>query len=331
MDQPQPNIESADQITRLAPSPTGALHLGNARTFLINWALAKQHGWKVVLRIEDLDGPRIDPEASQTAIDTLAWLGLTWEDETLYQSHDLAPYRDALAQLYRLGLLYPCTCTRKEILTAQSAPHEDEHELRYPGTCRPDPDFDWTAETEEVLEDSATAWRVSVPEETFTYDDCLCGRQTFDIQKQVGDFVVASKMGLPAYQLAVVVDDARQGVTQVVRGDDLLGSACRQLFLYRTLGLTPIPKYTHLPLILGPDGRRLAKRHGDTRIETYRGRGVGVRRIIGLLARWSGIDEGLSELTADEFADRFDLGRLGHDPVTFTQEDEAWLLDGCSS
>lgn len=293
--------------------------------------MAKQRGWKVVLRVEDLDGPRVYPEASQAAIDTLAWLGLDWEGEPLYQSHDLAPYRDALARLYRLGAIYPCTCTRKEILNAQSAPHEDEHELRYPGTCRPDLHADRTQITEEVLEDSATAWRISVPDEPATYEDVLHGRQTFNIQKQVGDFVVASKKGLPAYQLAVVVDDARQGVTQVVRGDDLRGSACRQLFLYRILGLEPLPTYTHLPLVLGPDGRRLAKRHGDTRIDTYRQRGVGVRRLIGLLARWSGIGEGYYQMTADEFADRFDLGRLGRDTVTFTQEDEAWLLDGCSS
>ncbi len=321
----------AQEVTRLAPSPTGALHLGNARTFLINWALAKRHGWKIVLRVEDLDGPRVDPEASQAAIDTLAWLGLSWEGEPLYQSHDLIPYRDALAKLYRLGAIYPCTCTRKEILTAQSAPHEDEHELRYPGTCRPGAQADQPQTTVKILEDSATAWRISVPDESAGYEDVVCGPQRFNIQKQVGDFVVASKMGLPAYQLAVVVDDARQGVTQVVRGDDLLGSACRQLFLYRILGLSPIPTYTHLPLVLGPDGRRLAKRHGDTRIDTYRQRGVGVRRIIGLLARWSGVSDGYSELNADEFADRFDLETLGRDPVTMTQEDEAWLLDGCSS
>ncbi len=323
----QPAIE----VTRLAPSPTGALHLGNARTFLINWALAKRHGWKVVLRIEDLDGPRVDPQASQQAIDTLGWLGLTWEGQPLYQSHDLAPYREVLARLYGLGAIYPCTCTRKEILNAQSAPHEDEHELRYPGTCRPEPGVDQAPITEAVLEDSATAWRVLVPEEPISYDDCLCGRQTFNLQKQVGDFVVASKMGLPAYQLAVVVDDARQGVTQVVRGDDLLGSACRQMFLYRLLGLTPVPTYTHLPLVLGPDGRRLAKRHGDTRIDTYRQRGIGVRRIIGMLARWSGICDGHEEMTAEEFAARFELDRLGRDPVTFTMEDEAWLLEGCLS
>jgi len=354
MDQPQPDTrnhapglapdpagpsgaqpEPADPVTRLAPSPTGALHLGNARTFLVNWALAKRHGWKVVLRVEDLDGPRVDPQASQAAIDTLRWLGLTWQGDPLYQSHDLSPYRDALARLYHRGAIYPCTCTRREIFNAQSAPHENEHELRYPGTCRPDPGSDPKPDPPEstgaILENSATAWRVFVPDETIAYEDGLHGHQSFNIQQQVGDFVVASKKGLPAYQLAVVVDDARQGVTQVVRGDDLRGSASRQLLLYRMLGLTPTPRYTHLPLVLGPDGRRLAKRHGDSRIDTYRRRGVAVRRIIGLLARWSGIGEAYVEMTPDEFAQRFELDRLGRDPVTFTREDEAWLLDGCSS
>jgi len=332
MDTPQPH-----QVTRLAPSPTGALHLGNARTFLINWAMAKQNGWRIVFRIEDLDGPRIDPAASLKAIDTLAWLGMDWEGEPLYQSHDLAPYRDLLAMLYRHGAIYPCTCTRKEIVSAQSAPHKDEHELRYPGTCRPavTPDITSPGSDNEIhenalLQDSATAWRLTVPDEQIEYRDVVHGPQSFNIQQQVGDFVVATKQGLPAYQLAVVVDDARQGVTQVVRGDDLLGSTCRQLLLYRMLGLTPVPTYTHLPLVLGPDGRRLAKRHGDTRIDTYRQRGVTAVRIIGLLARWSGIEQRLTEMSADEFARRFDLAKLGHEPVTMTQEDEAWLLDGIS-
>ena len=348
---PTPGVFTGDShadspgVTRLAPSPTGALHLGNARTFLINWAMAKQKGWRTVFRVEDLDGPRIDPAASEKAIDTLRWLGMDWDDGPVYQSHDLAPYRDALAKLYCQGAIYPCTCTRKEIINAQSAPHE--HELRYPGTCRPPPPPESTPETcppqgspqpsgdstahEAILQDSATAWRVAVPDEPIEYEDLLHGKQTFNIQQQVGDFVVATKMGLPAYQLAVVVDDARQGVTQIVRGDDLLSSACRQLLLYRLLELSPIPTYTHLPLVLGPDGRRLAKRHGDTRIDTYRQRGITAHRIVGLLAKWSGIIDRYDEVSAQTFADRFELDNLSRDPVTMTQEDEAWLLDGTSS
>lgn len=325
---PQPKL-SATQVTRLAPSPTGALHLGNARSFLINWAMAKQAGWRIVLRIEDLDGPRIKDDADKLAIDLLGWLGMDWDEGPYYQASDLAPYHAALCQLLERGEIYPCTCTRKDIQQAQSAPHDDGHELRYPGTCRPEPDVDVSADCVELLKDSRQAWRLMVPEGEVTFEDRLHGRQSVDVHQQVGDFIVASKAGLPAYQLAVVIDDARQGVTQVVRGDDLIRSTGRQLLLYERLGLGPIPTYTHLPLILGPDGRRLAKRHGDTRLDTYRQRGVSTERIIGLLASWSGIHGHPAEMSAKAFAKAFDLERLGREPVTFTEENEAWLLQGC--
>jgi len=317
------------EVTRLAPSPTGALHLGNARTFLVNWAMARRNGWRIVLRIEDLDGPRVKPQASAAAIDTLRWLGLNWDGPPTHQSHDLTPYREALKALQDQDAIYPCACTRKDILSAQSAPHEDEHELRYPGTCRPQSRPDRADAPETILEDSPYAWRVKVPDGPVTFQDALHGEQSFDIQKQVGDFVVASKMGLPAYQLAVVVDDARAGVTQVVRGDDLLGSSARQLFLYRMLGLGPLPTYTHLPLVLGPDGRRLAKRHGDTRVSAYREQGVSPQRLIGLLAWWSRVDTKRQMMTAHEFAQQLDMKRIGTGTVTLTQEDQAWLLEGC--
>ncbi len=345
MDRPQPNspvaspgsspealgdVSSADrEVTRLAPSPTGALHLGNARTFLINWALARQNGWRIVLRIEDLDGPRIKSDADQQAIDILDWLGLNWDEGPVYQAHDLTPYHQALSGLLSRGEIYPCTCTRKDIQNAQSAPHADEHELRYPGTCRPTLPIDPPHRQDALLTESDTAWRVIVPPESVGYEDQLHGPQSVDVQREVGDFIVASKAGRPAYQLAVVVDDARQGVTQVVRGDDLLRSTGRQLLLYRMLAFAPVPTYTHLPLVLGTDGQRLAKRHGDTRLSAYRQRGVRPQRLVGLLARWSALVDRRVEMTADEFADGFDLSRLGREPVMWTQEDEAWLLDGC--
>ncbi len=315
-------------VTRLAPSPTGALHLGNARSFLINWALAKQNGWRIVLRIEDLDGPRIKDDADKLAIDLLGWLGMDWDEGPHYQAHDLAPYHTALCSLLESGEVYPCTCSRKDIQKAQSAPH-DSHELRYPGTCRPESDtFDEVYDCDDLLKDSHQAWRILVPAGEITFHDALHGKQVVDVHGQVGDFIVASKAGLPAYQLAVVIDDARQGVTQVVRGDDLIRSTGRQLLLYDRLGLEPVPTYTHLPLVLGHDGRRLAKRHGDTRLDTYRKQSVTAERVIGLLASWSGILDKPEPMSADAFSDRFDLSTMGKDPVTFTQEDEAWLLDG---
>ncbi len=303
------------RITRLAPSPTGALHLGNARTFLINWALARQQGWRIVLRIEDLDGPRVKPQAAQQAIDLLRWLGVDWDDGPWSQRHDLAPYQTALEQLAAAGRTYPCTCTRKDITAATSAPHLDNHELRYPGTCR----------TYPPAEGQTAALRVMVPDENIVFDDVLCGRQMINVQRQAGDFVVATKVALPAYQLAVVVDDAAAAVSDVVRGDDLLNSTGRQLWLQRFLNLGPPPRYYHLPLVLGPDGRRLAKRHGDTRLLGYRQSGVSADRVVGLLSHWCGIIDHRSPMSAADFRQHFDLDRLPREPVRFSKEDATWL------
>ncbi|MFP4144742.1 MAG: tRNA glutamyl-Q(34) synthetase GluQRS [Phycisphaeraceae bacterium] len=318
--------DSPTRITRLAPSPTGSLHLGNARTFLINWALARRGGWQVVLRIEDLDGPRVKAGASEQAIEVLSWLGMDWDGEPVWQSADPAPYQEALEALQAKELVYPCRCTRKEIQRAQSAPHDSEHELRYPGTCRPSDVAELAANAPRVdLEPSDTAWRLIVPDEGVTFHDEVLGGRTINVQRQVGDFVVASKNGAPAYQLAVVVDDARQGVTDVVRGDDLVRSTARQMWLYRLLDLAPRPRYWHLPLVLGPDGRRLAKRHGDTRLIHYKQAGVPAERVVGLIAWWSGASDDRREMGAAEFAQQFDIARLPREPVTFTEEDDAWL------
>lgn len=304
-------------VTRLAPSPTGALHLGNARTFLVNWALAKQRGWRILLRIEDLDTPRVKPHTVAETIDLLAWLGLTWDEGPVTQSDDLSPYGSALQRLIEAGAAYRCACTRRDIEAAASAPQLGDHELRYPGTCR--------NLAGEPISDTPFAYRFRVPDGPVRFTDEWLGEQTIDVQREVGDFVIRTKAGLPAYQLAVVVDDARQGVTDIVRGYDLLSSAARQRLLYRVLGLAPLPHYYHLPLVLGPDGRRLAKRHGDTRLTAYRDGGTSAARVVGLLAYWSGVTAQREGMTASDFAGRFDLARLPTTPATFTPEDHAWL------
>ncbi|QDT67850.1 Glutamate--tRNA ligase [Planctomycetes bacterium MalM25] len=346
-------------LTRLAPSPTGALHLGNARTFLINWALARQNGWRVLLRVEDLDGPRIKAGMSEHAIDTLRWLGLDWDGEPAYQSADPSPYRAALERLVADRRAYPCRCTRSQILAASlSAPNEGDHELRYPGTCRPapagavattqlwegspDPDSGFVADSADRpgsasgeashnrstshagLDDPGVSWRFVTPDEGVPFDDAFVGPQAFNPQAQVGDFLVATKDRQPSYQLAVTVDDARQGVTHIVRGDDLLSCTSRQLQLYDALDLGPRPHYTHLPLVVGEDGRRLAKRHGDTRVSHYRDAGAKAERVVGLLAEWCGLG-GRREMTTREFAERFDLSRLPKERVVFTASDDQWL------
>lgn len=305
--------------TRLAPSPTGALHLGNARTFLVNWALARQQGWDVLLRIEDLDGPRVKRGAAEQAIELLAWLGIDWDEGPVYQSHDLQPYRRVLKDLADKHVAYVCHCTRSEIEAAsRSAPHGDEHELRYPGTCR-------KGEPPALGEMFDFGWRIKVAEGEHRFVDEFAGFQAIDIQQTVGDFQIWTKQALPSYQLAVVVDDHRQGIDRIVRGDDLLSSTPRQQWIAQQMGMEDDTRYWHLPIVRGNDGRRLAKRHGDTRLSHYRAEGVSPQRVIGLLAAWCGMREP-RELTAPEFARRFALDRLPTEDVVFTAEDEAWLV-----
>lgn len=325
------------RTTRLAPSPTGALHLGNARTFLINWALARQNGWRIVVRIEDLHTPRTKRGADKQAIEDLGWLGLDWDEGPYYQAADPAPYRDALVRLERQSLIYPCRCSRRDIERAASAPHADDHEMRYPGTCRPKSSESkpiacgcgWSVCALDPELEVPAAWRVVVPDEPVVFEDQIRGRVERNVQRQVGDFVVATKARLPAYQLAVVVDDVRQGVTEVVRGDDLLDSTARQIWLYRYLFRDrTLPRWWHLPLVVGPDGRRLAKRHGDTRLAFYREKGVPPERIIGLLAHWAGVLPRPEPMSADDFGSIFNVTRLAREPVTMTAAHHQWLMEG---
>jgi glutamyl-tRNA synthetase len=319
-------MNTAQPTTRLAPSPTGALHLGNARTFLINWALARRLGWRITLRIEDLDGPRVKPGVIESTIDILQWLGIDWDEGPLIQSHDLAPYRDAMQRLAHAALAYPSEHTRSQLeelaaAEAASAPQEGSHEVPFPASLRP-------ALTSRDFALQDVNWRFAVPDTEVSFDDAFAGPQRFRPSQTIGDFIVWTKRAQPAYQLAVVVDDARQGVTHIVRGNDLLESAARQLLLYRALGLGPEPSYTHLPLVRGQDGRRLAKRHGDTRLDHYRAQGVTPERIVGLLASWAGIlpPDSPEPLSAGEFAAALDLRKIPSSDVIFTPENDAWLL-----
>jgi glutamyl-tRNA synthetase len=312
------------KTTRLAPSPTGALHLGNARTFLINWALARRSAWKIVLRLEDLDTPRIKPGVIEQTVDTLAWLGLDWDERAPLQSENMTPSADAMRRLAERGAVYPCSLSRSEIEAAASAPNEGEHERRFPPELRP-PGF--RAGEPAIFDDSGTNWRLAVEPGAVRIDDVIAGPVTIDVSGEVGDFVVWTKRGQPSYQLAVVVDDAASGVTDVVRGNDLLGSAARQSLLHRHLDLGPPPRYWHVPLVRGEDGRRLAKRHGDTRVDSYRQRGVAAERVIGLLAWWSGVGNAPEPMSAEAFASAFRLDTMPREDITFREVDDRWLTE----
>ena len=306
------------KTTRLAPSPTGALHLGNARTFLVNWMLARQNNWRIILRIEDIDGPRIKAGADAQAIEDLRWLGIDWDEGPIYQLPRLPIYRAAIEQLLESKQAYPCVCSRKDVELSASAPHAEDGAAIYPGTCR-----DKFASIEQARRESGKepAIRFRVPE---------VKRTELFPTSELGDFVIAksapaSGFPTPSYQLAVVVDDAAMGVTHVVRGDDLLDSTLRQALLYAALGMPEeVPHYFHLPLVIGEDGRRLAKRHGDTRLSHYCEMGVSPQRILALMAKWCGLGEH-EQIELPEMTARFDLERLPRDPIIFNAHDDAWL------
>jgi glutamyl-tRNA synthetase len=294
---------------RLAPSPTGALHLGNARTFLIAWLSVRSRGGTVLLRIEDIDGPRVKAGAEAQAIEDLRWLGLDWDGEPVRQSERLDCYAAAAERLLAAGLAYPCVCTRKEVEDAASAPHEsgDDGPV-YPGTCR---GRFATMAAAMAATGRAAALRFCVDVTAVPFADRRAGPQVGAVR---GDFVVQKRDGGPAYQLAVVVDDAAQGVTEVLRADDLLPSTPRQLLLYRALALRE-PVFCHVPLVTGPDGLRLAKRHGDTSLRFLREQGVAAEALCGYLAFLCGLRPRGARCRPAELLPDFDLARLPRGPV----------------
>ena len=282
---------------------------------MANWALARQKNWKLLLRMEDLVGPKINATSIENTLSTLTWLGLDWDEEMKIQSTNMVPYSEGLQELVNNECVYHCNLSRKEIEQAQIAPHADdpfaENEIR-PNNI---------SLHNEQWDHASTNWRFVVSKKTVTLIDELLGEKTFE---NLSDFVVWTKNDMPAYQLAVVIDDARQGVTDVVRGHDLLESAAWQTQLYQAFGFKH-PKWWHLPLVVGEDGRRLAKRHGDTRLLTYHSSGMRVEKIIGLLGKWCNVTTVHQELTAGEFLEQFDIQSLPTEDIVFTYEDEQWL------
>jgi glutamyl-tRNA synthetase len=304
-------------VGRLAPSPTGGLHIGHARTFLIAWLAARSRGGRIILRIEDIDASRVRPGATETAIADLGWLGLDWDDGPYVQSERMTAYRDAMERLKRKELVYPCVCTRADIERAASAPHAEDEGRTYPGTCARR-----SAAEAETLGDRPFAWRFRVPDGPVDWDDLFGGAMSLDPARMGGDFLVARSPFVPSYQLAVVVDDAAMGVTQVIRGSDLIPSTPRQILLDRELGGTG-RDYGHVPLVVGPDGRRLAKRDGSIKLATLRDRGVDTRRLIGWIARSCGWSDREEPTTPADWVDRFDPATVPAEPCPF--DPSAWM------
>jgi glutamyl-tRNA synthetase len=284
---------------RFAPSPTGDLHLGNLRTALLAWLFARKRSGRFLLRMEDLDRGRVREEFYERQLEDLAAIGLDWDGPVVRQSERTALYEDALAQLDT----YPCWCTRAEIREAASAPHGELPEGAYPGTCR---ELTAAERAERERSGRPPALRLRAGAARVEFEDELLGRQS----GVVDDFVLRRGDGAFAYNLAVVVDDGDQGVDEVVRGDDLAESTPRQLLLARLLGVAE-PRYAHVPLVLGPDGARLAKRHGPVTLADRRSLGESGADVLALLAGTLG----LQARSPADLLDRFDPARLPREPT----------------
>ena len=292
---------------RFAPSPSGRMHLGNVCSALLAWLSAKSAGGDIVLRIEDLDPARSRPEYAQAIMEDFLWLGLSWDRRMEDQSTRGEVYEQALETLRQKGLIYPCYCTRDQ-LHAASAPHASDGRVIYAGTCR-----DLT-EPQRKAQTKAPSLRLRVPEEVISFRDGLQGAYSMDLSREWGYFIVRRADGVAAYQLAVVVDDAAGGVTEVVRGRDLLTATPVQLYLYRLLDLEP-PRYYHVPMLLAPDGRRLSKRDRDLDLGELKKR-WSPEKIIGFLAHACGLIPKWEAVSPKELIYEFSWDKVRTEDIT---------------
>jgi len=279
------------------------MHPGHARTALVTWLQARRQGGKIVMRIEDIDRPRVIAGAADEICRDHEWLGLDWDEGPHFQSDHDESYERALARLQAAGLVYPCTCSRKEIARVASAPHGEEG-LRYPGTCR----------NGVTNPDRAPALRFRFADPSPGFEDALCG--PFPEGQSGGDFVLWRADGIWAYQLAVAVDDAEAGISEVIRGEDLLSSTPRQIALYRALG-HPVPRFAHVGLVLDADGKRLATRHGAVSISSLRNAGRSAKQVIGQLACSLGLTATTAPISAEELISSFALEKISRSSFTW--------------
>ena len=295
------DIQAKPPVGRFAPTPSGRMHLGNVFAALIAWLSVRSRGGSLVLRMEDLDTQRTSGEFAERIRADLQWLGLDWDEETAPQSRRAAVYDRYFEKLEAMGLLYPCYCTRSQ-LHSVNAPHLSDGTYVYPGTCRN------LTDAEKAAFARKPSWRVRVPDKDWTVEDLVQGTYQENLAADCGDFVVRRADGVYVYQLAVTVDDGEAGVTEVVRGMDLLSSAPRQMYLQELFGF-PHPQYGHVPMLLAPDGRRLSKRDKDMDLGFLQSH-IKPEALLGLLAHAAGILDKSNPISARELAGEFTWEKL---------------------
>ena len=293
-------------VGRFAPTPSGRMHLGNVFAALIAWLSVRSRDGEMVLRMEDLDTQRTSAAFAEILRDDLRWLGLTWDRETPAQSQRSAVYDKYFEILREKGLLYPCYCTRSQ-LHSVNAPHLSDGTYVYPGTCRN------LTEGERAAFHRPPAWRVVVPDRLWTVEDRIQGTYRCNLATECGDMVVRRADGVYVYQLAVTVDDGEAGVTEVVRGMDLLSSAPRQMYLQELFGF-PHPEYAHVPMLLAPDGRRLSKRDRDLDLGILRQR-LSREALLGVLAFVAGLIDQEVPVSPEELTKEFSWKKLSGDSI----------------
>lgn len=305
----------AEVVGRLAPSPSGEMHLGNAFSALLAWLSARSQGGRVLLRLEDLDKPRCPAAYAHGVMEDFRWLGLDWDNEPVWQSRRDEWYEECLGRLAARGLLYPCFCTRRQLHatpvpapTEASAPHGKSPV--YAGTCRA---LTSAQQAQRRAEGRKEAVRVRVPDEVWSFSDGHFGPYAENLAESCGDFILRRSDGLYAYQLAVVADDGAMGVNEIVRGRDLLPATPQQLWLQEMLGF-PHPHYAHVPLLVAPDGRRLSKREGDLSLKQLSKR-MSPKELVGKLAVSAGILDHFAPISPEELIDEFDWERVKREDI----------------
>ena len=297
-------------VGRFAPTPSGRMHLGNVFAALLSWLSPKSKGGDWILRMEDLDTLRTKAEYAELLRDDLRWLGLDWDQETEAQSLRSAVYDRYFEELREKNLLFPCYCTRSQLHNV-NAPHLSDGTYVYAGTCRN------LTEAERAEKKRLPSWRVMVPDREFALTDLVQGDYRENLLTDCGDFVVRRADGVYVYQLAVTVDDGESGVTEVVRGWDLLGSAPRQMYLQELFGFSH-PEYAHIPMLMAPEGRRLSKRDQDLDMGALRNR-LKPEQLIGVLAHAAGLTETAAPISAKELATVFDWSKISGKEIVVTE------------